>query len=107
MGRYVATGVDKLIKAIKIIGFIAFILSINFGRQVYQQAKIAEEFMQLSINCEAQSQESCKKLTQETDFLLRMWNGDLSNNFLVVLLLWSIYGASSVYTASKSIRKAT
>ncbi len=94
-------------KAIKIIGIIAFVFSLNFGNQVYRQAEIAEEFMQLPISCEIPSQEDCGKLIQDRQFLLAMWDGNLRNDFIIFFLFWVIYSGSLIYTTGKSKPKAT
>jgi hypothetical protein len=96
-----------LIQTIKIIGFIAFILFSYFGRQVYLQAEIAEELIQLPIKCETQFTNDCKIVSQQREYLLKKWDGNISNDFLFVLVLFMVYGGSSIYLASKFNRKAT
>ncbi len=88
-------------KTVKGIGFVAFIFFTIFSSLVYQQAVIAEEFMQLPLNCEAQLEEDCNRISQQRKYLLNKWDGDLSHDYLVVLISFMVYAGSTMYLVSK------
>jgi len=86
------------------LGITAFVFSIYFGRQVYSQALIAEEYVQLPINCEANSLVDCNKLDNDRELLLKIWGGSLKNDFIFFILLWGVHGASLIYTKKNHSR---
>jgi len=107
-----ANGASKLNKTItwnnatKLLNLIALGFLIHFCQKIYSQVTIAQEYMQLAIDCDAKLLERCEELAQQSELLLGSWHGDLSNDFLVYIFAWIVFGASFLYLSEKSSSKA-
>jgi len=62
--------------------------------------------MQLAIDCDAKLLQRCEELAHQSGYLFGSWSGDLSNDFFVCMLAWTVYGASFIYLSEKSSSKS-